>query len=314
MQKPYEIVIPLFNDELNFVNLLDSLVRFGISPSDVIVSQSGMRGNIDELEKEYRFRLIYSGQLQNPAVTRNRGAGQVKADYIVFLDSDVLITEEWAFALDDITCSGTPLLTGDTVHISATPDWLELFWFDRIERENRKYLNGANIVIQRELFERLGGFDELLDSGEDYDLSMRATELVSPPVLNDRFKVFHEGYPKSIKAFIKRERWHASGDVRSLKAFFKSNVMLAVALYVLLAFSTLFSLFTASWQLFSFSISFFLLFPLALTIYKIRWRGKSTFVSVVVMNLYLAGRGWALVESLLRPIDKLFSPSRRGIR
>jgi glycosyltransferase involved in cell wall biosynthesis len=307
---PYKIVVPLFDDEDNLINLLNSLVDNGICPSIVIVSMSGPRGNIDGLVEKYGFHLVYSVQRQNPSITRNRGADEVDASYIVFLDSDVLVTKMWKDALDEITSSGALLLTGDTVHVSATPNWLELYWFDRIERGNRKYLNGANIVVDKGLFEKLKGFDESLNSGEDYDFSIRAANFGAPPVLNARFKVFHEGYPKSIKEFVKRERWHASGDLGSLKAFLKSNVIMVSSLYMVLVTLTLFSLVATSWPIFSFSVFCLLLMSLALTIYKVGWRGKTTLISAVVMNLYLMGRGSALIEKLSRPIINLFNRNR----
>jgi GT2 family glycosyltransferase len=234
--KPYKIVVLLFDDEDNLVNLLKSLVEVGISASDIIISISGSRGNIDELSEIYDFRLIHSDQRLNPSATRNRGASEVKADYIVFLDSDVLVTQEWENALDDISSSKSSLFIGDTVHVSATPNWLELFWFSRIKRGNRIYINGANIIVRKDFFQALGGFDESLDSGEDYDFSIRAARSGTPPILDERLKVFHEGYPKSIKQFIKRERWHAFGDLGSLEMFFKSNVMIAASIYMLFLF------------------------------------------------------------------------------
>lgn len=310
MQKPYEIVVPLFNDEAHFVNFLNSLVEVGVSLSDVIVSQSGPRGSIDELEKKYGFRLIYSDQRQNPSVTRNKGAREAEAHYIVFLDSDVLVTQEWKNALDDISSSKSYLLIGDTVHVSKTPNWLELFWFDRIDRGKRQYINGANIVVKNDIFQALGGFDESLDSGEDYDFSIRATSSGTPPILDNRLKVFHEGYPKSLKEFIKRERWHASGDLGSLEVFFKSNVMMAASLYTLLVILAVISLVATSWPMFFLSILSLLLLSLVLTIYKLGWAGKTTMISAVVMNLYLIGRGSALISAVSRPVLGLFNRDR----
>ncbi len=309
--KPYEIVIPLFNDEENLKNLLDSLKDVGVSSSDVIVSMSGPRGDIGNLKKQHGFRLIYSDQRQNPAITRNKGAKQVKAVYIVFLDSDVLVTQDWKNALDDISMSKLVLLTGDTVHVSATPNWLELFWFARIERGNRRYINGANTVVDKDLFQALGGFDESLDSGEDFDFSIRAARSGVPPILDDRLKVFHEGYPKSIREFIKRERWHASGDLGTLEVFFKSNVMMATSIYMVLVSLALVSLVAASWPIFFFSIVSLLILSLVLTIYKLGWSGRTTLISTVVMNFYLMGRGLALIKALSRPITGLFNRDRR---
>jgi len=305
--KPYKIVVPLFDDEDNLLNLLKSLVEVGISASDIIISMSGSRGNIDELSKIYGFRFIHSDQRLNPSTTRNRGASEVKADYIVFLDSDVLVTQEWKNALDDISSSKSSLLIGDTVHVSATPNWLELFWFARIKRGNRTYINGANIIVRKDYFQALGGFDESLDSGEDYDFSIRASNYGVPPILDKRLKVFHEGYPKSAIEFINRERWHASGDLGNLEVFFKSHVMMAVSLYMFLVILAILSLILVSWPIFLLSIGSLILLSVVLTIYKLGWYGKTTPISAVIMNLYLIGRGTALIEVLSRPIIVLLN-------
>ncbi len=49
MPKPYEIVVPLINDEADFFKYLGSLVDVGFSPSGTTASLSGPRGNIDEV-------------------------------------------------------------------------------------------------------------------------------------------------------------------------------------------------------------------------------------------------------------------------
>jgi len=307
MPKPYEIVIPLFDDEKNFIKLMDSLIGVGISPSIVIVSMSGPVGNIDGLRSIYGFRLVHSDRKLSPSVTRNKGAEYSQADYIVFLDSDVVVTTEWKSALDEISSKKVTLFTGDTVHVSNTPNWIELFWFARIRGLSRRYINGANIVVQRELFETLGGFDETLDSGEDYDLSVRATDFGARPILNEQLKVFHEGYPKTIKEFVKREFWHASGDLVSLGAFFKSNVMLAASLYFLIMFLAIISLIIGSLSGFLLFFAFDLIILISLTIYKLGWNGKETLISMIIMKFYLMGRGAALMKTLSRPLTSLLN-------
>ncbi|WP_166259631.1 glycosyltransferase family 2 protein [Marinobacter salicampi] len=308
--RPYEIVIPVFDDEENLVNLLDSLADVGVSPCDVIVSMSGPKGNIDKLKASYGFRLLYSENRQGPSATRNKGAGETTADYIMFLDSDVLVSKQWKVALDEITEEKSVLLAGDTVHVSATPNWLERFWFSQMERGERKYINSANVLVRQDLFQDLGGFNEKLDSGEDYDFSIRSAAYGAPPVFDKRLKVFHEGYPKSVMEFLKRERWHASGDLGSIKAFMASRVMLAATLYVLISLTVLATLITANWSVFLPAALAFLFFPLGLTLYKLGWDGKSTVLSYLIMNFYLAGRGSALIGLLSRPLARAFNLSR----
>lgn len=310
MSKPYEIVIPLYDDEANLVNLLKSLAGVGVCSDDIVVSMSGPRGNITELQEKYRFRLIYSEQQQNPSITRNRGAQEVEADYIAFLDSDVLVTPEWKVALDEISANKTTSFTGDTVSISATPSWIERFWFARMRRTDRQYINGANIVVSKELFQSLEGFDETLESGEDTDFSIRAESFGVPPILDNRLKVFHEGYPSTIIDFLNRERWHASGDLKNMAVFFKSKVMIAASIYLLIIIILAMSLASSQWLIFSILVASLLILTLVLVIYKMGWYGTSTLISVVIMNLYLVGRAAALIGVLSRPLIGLVNRNK----
>jgi glycosyltransferase involved in cell wall biosynthesis len=299
VRKPYEIVVPLFNDEDNLVNLLDSLIGVGISPSDVLVSMSGPRGHVDELVGKYGFRLIYSARKLTPSVARNLGARQSHGDYIVFLDSDILVTPQWKQALDDITHDHKTRLVGETYEISQSPHWIEKNWFSYIRKRERTYLNGGNIIVAAEMFESLDGFDEALETGEDLDLCTRARKKGVIPEFNEQLVVHHEGNPKSIIQFIKREKWHAKGDLGSVSAFFESPVMLAAALYgLILVFAVLVVVFGAfEWALGS--ILLLLTLPFLLTVYKLKGTGANLFKSSIIMHFYLLGRGFALAESFL---------------
>ncbi|AZR42806.1 glycosyltransferase family 2 protein [Marinobacter salarius] len=300
----YSIVIPLYNDEYNFKKLINNLVECGVSPKSIITVISGPLGSIDALASQFGFSVLYAGDKATPGEARNLGASSVMSTYIVFLDSDVLVTPEWKEMLDQVVASGQKLITGDTYHISTSPSWIEYAWFEKIRTLNRSYINGGNIIIHKKLFDDLLGFDDKLETGEDYDISRRAGKLGFRPIFEQKLKVHHEGNPQSVLDFINRERWHAKGDLVSLKNFLNSSVMLAAATYVsFLVLSLLFLILAKPLSSFIFiGLAFALTF--SATVYKLGWGSGNTSKSVIVMNFYLLGRGVALIEALSRRLFK----------
>lgn len=301
---PYKIVVPLFDDEDNLVNLLNSLIDVGVDTSDIIISMSGPRGNIVELAKKYDFHMVYSNRKLTPSEARNIGAKEANAEYFVFLDSDIFVTKIWKEALDETTVSHNIKLVGETYDISRSPHWIEKNWFEHIRKLKRTYLNGGNIIVKSEAFYSLKGFDENLETGEDFDFCVRAKIKGITPSFDERLLVHHEGNPKSISQFIKREMWHAKGDLSSFSAFFKSNVMIASAIYILIIFLAIILLAFGIYKLTILFILISLGLAFVLTLYKLKGTGANFLKSTVIMNFYLLGRGVALTESLLSRLWK----------
>lgn len=81
--------------------------------------------------------------------------------------------------------------------------------------------------MSRKAFGQLGGFNENLKTGEDPELCMRARAAGFRIINNPELKVHHEGYPKTVRAFFKRERWHGAGGVSSLKDLLTSKPILS---------------------------------------------------------------------------------------
>lgn len=156
---------------------------------------------------------------------------------LVFLDADVEVTERWGVELlaQLVSLQTDPAqITGDQYHISRSPSWLEKNWFQPIRSGHVRYINGGNLITSRVTFERLGGFDEQLETGEDVDFCMRARGLGVAIVLNRNFVAHHEGYPKTIGRFLQRERWHGTSDFLSARRLLNSKVALATLVFLAL--------------------------------------------------------------------------------
>ena len=106
----------------------------------------------------------------------------------MFLDDDVVVEKNWLSAVEDFFQDGRFQVGQGAIHLplSANPHTLQLVdlyrTVPRIEYDDTvsslRSLNGANFFITRELFDRIGGFDERLGPGasgtsEDVELAWR---------------------------------------------------------------------------------------------------------------------------------------------
>lgn len=228
------IVIPACNEAAHLASLLQSIhhaVKFAI---DIVVVDNGSADHTAEIAARFGCRVIHVSDKIYPSRARNLGAKSSDAELLAFLDADTLVTDSWANEIQRLS-SDTEFLggfkvTGDTCHISVKPSWIENYWFDPLRNGAKTYVNGANIVVSKKAFEAIDGFDEKLETGEDVDFSERAKRSGIGVELNSALKVHHEGFPRDIYNFFKREKWHGKGDLTSFSYFKKSKVALIACL------------------------------------------------------------------------------------
>lgn len=233
------IIIPAYNEEDFIGKTLKRIYQLlpQTLKAEVIVVDNCSDDNTGKIIQSFNCRYLSMDKKSNPSKVRNFGANLAKGKVFVFLDADILITKTW---LDELTTelpallSNNLTLTGAQCSISEVPGWLEKNWFIQLENKEPNYINGSNIIIHNENFKLLGGFDENLDAGEDVDFSKRARLCELNVVNNPKYLVHHEGYPKTIHDFIRREMWHGSSDFKSLKRFFSSKTAIAGCLLLLL--------------------------------------------------------------------------------
>ena len=65
------------------------------------------------------------------------------------------------------------MLAGDEYDIAKNPSWIDRHWFYYLRFATQRHINGGNIITNRKTMEMLDGFDESLETGEDFDLCMR---------------------------------------------------------------------------------------------------------------------------------------------
>ncbi len=114
---------------------------------------------------------------------RNKGARIAAGSYLVFTDSDCIPDDEWLVNIERII-SDNPSLDLISGHVELYPEYSKLpnpfEVYDMILGINqRAYAKEkksvtANLIIKKESFIKLGGFDESSFSGGDHELCVRA--------------------------------------------------------------------------------------------------------------------------------------------
>jgi len=240
-------IIPAFNEEKSIGETLSSISHGEIKlPYEIIVVDHDSQDKTAEIASAQGAKLI-SVKGGTIAGVRNTGVKGSKGKLIVFLDADVSLTEKWFEAFEQVAeqLSHHPMMvTGSHCNPPEQGSWIESYWFKNLTHEVRiTHLGTGHMIVTRELFDAINGFDELLETGEDYSFCMRAVGIGAKVINNPDLYVIHRDYPKNILAFIRREAWHGMGDVQSIQALLGSKVAIASMIFIILHLLVLLAMF-----------------------------------------------------------------------
>jgi len=111
--------------------------------------------------------------------------------------------------------------------------------------------------------------------------------------------VIHEGYPKTLRDFVRREIWHGKGNFASLETVLRSKVaMLAVAFLLLHAVALVALLCGADRRIAVAGVTLVSVLCLTASVMKYHRFPMSIPINGCLYYLYLWGRGLALVGTL----------------
>ncbi len=204
------IIIPTLNEEKEFPLLLDSIRNQGFLDYEIIVADAGSKDRTLNIAKKYDCRIVSGGL---PAKGRNKGAERAEGDLFLFLDADVVLPDKFftkvlkEFQERKLDIATFNLLPKKRKRITSL--LFNIFYNWPIFLLEKVLPHAAmGILVKREIFKKLAGFDETIKMAEDHEFARRAKEI-------GRYGVI-----KSTKIFVSERRFEKEGWVRtSLKYF-----------------------------------------------------------------------------------------------
>jgi GT2 family glycosyltransferase len=195
------VVVPTRDRPLRLRWLLNALEEQSLAPElfEVIVCHDSRGPETEELLRTHplalrgvlRHRALEPGT-RSAGYKRNLGWRSARAPVIAFTDDDCRPPTDWlARALEAASRHPGAIVQGAT---RPDPDEIELALRAPHARTQAidppsPWAQTCNILYPRELLERLDGFDEQIESGEDTDVALRgiaagASFLAAPEVVN----------------------------------------------------------------------------------------------------------------------------------
>ena len=209
------IIIPTYNEEDYLPNLLDSIKRQNFDGYEVIVADANSTDRTREIAESYGCIVVDGGL---PAVGRNNGARVAKGEYLLFLDSDLELTDDYLrnvlyeFRMEHLGIAITKMKPmSDKIEDKIFHDFANYFM---IGVENIKP-HGAGcygIITKKSLHDECGGFDESLTFGEDTDYIERLAE-------KERFRVL-----RNARIGVSTRRLEEEGIETLIRQYGKSTV------------------------------------------------------------------------------------------
>lgn len=184
----YSVIVPVFNRPDEVDELLSSLCTQTFKDFEVIIVEDGSSVPCAEVVRRYDGRLdvhYYAKPNSGPSQSRNYGVERAKGEYVIILDSDVVLPEGYLQAVDDellrqpCDAFGGP----DRAHSSFTPTqkainyaMTSFFTTGGIRGGKKKmdkfYPRSFNMGVRTEVYRALNGFSNMR-FGEDIDFSTR---------------------------------------------------------------------------------------------------------------------------------------------
>jgi GT2 family glycosyltransferase len=184
----FSFVIPVFNRPNEVDELLESLTHQTLHDFEVIVVEDGSQQPCKDVCDKYSNQLdikYFMKENSGPGQSRNYGVERAQGEYVIVLDSDVVLPESYLAAVEaELQRQPADAFGGpDRAHESFTPtqkaisySMTSFFTTGGIRGGKKKldkfYPRSFNMGIRRDVYQRLGGFSKMR-FGEDIDFSIR---------------------------------------------------------------------------------------------------------------------------------------------
>lgn len=227
-------IIPAYNEARFIERCIRSIQSNvgGVYEHEIILIDNASTDQTAAIAESLGVEVLKKDRKYTISAVRNAGVKASRGDILIFIDGDVYLHDSWIEHVPPVLkrLQEEDWVAGSVYAVDPDASWIPKVWFQPWfdQQEQVSFINGGHLLMTRELFDRIGGFDESMETGEDHEICERAraagAEISNLPEL----MAVHLGYPNSLGHFFRRERWHGKGNFSPIKRIFASRIPLFV--------------------------------------------------------------------------------------
>jgi len=219
-------IVPALNEAALLSRCLGSIRRLRrptvVSDVEILVVDTGSRDATPAIAAEYGARVL-SQPGARVAAARNAGARAAAGQVLAFVDADCELHSEWlCCGCEHLTAPGIAAVGTGAAPPAAGASWVERHWHrigyaaSTAPYTYVDWLPTFNLLVWRDAFDEVGGFDERLVTCEDCDLGFRLSRRYRL-VLENRIATVHHRDSRTVAELFRRESWRGIGSMQSAR-------------------------------------------------------------------------------------------------
>lgn len=187
----FSFIIPALNEEENIKKIVGSIYAQSEPAYEVIVVDNGSTDKTVDVARKIGAKVVREKK-KGASFARNKGARVAKGNILCFVDADQILTPNWIrLAQKQFEKKKVQAVVGVDVFRHKNP--IKEIWYNTYTvfaygasalsglLVSRPYLTCRNLAIKKEIFEKLGGWEDTV--GEDFWLSKKLWKLPEKKVL-----------------------------------------------------------------------------------------------------------------------------------
>ena len=211
IKKTISVIIPTFNRKDTLKDAIKSVFAQTLLPDEVIIVDCGSKDGTSKAVYDYNEPIKFlQTKISGASAQRNVGIFSAKGSYIAFLDDDDIwhpekLKIQMGFLEQHPEIS---MISAGNIRIGCDikigrPKWILGDLYMKLFMES--FIHTSTVVIKKEVFDKVGCFNEQYLRAEDYDLWLRIS------------RIFSLAHIKSPLAWIRKSETRLSNDKIDLR-------------------------------------------------------------------------------------------------
>jgi glycosyltransferase involved in cell wall biosynthesis len=182
----FSVVIPLYNKEDFIENTIKSVLNQSFQNFEIIIVNDGSTDNSLNIVERYNDEriIVLSNKNGGLSFSRNYGAKKAKGKFIAFLDADDLWCEDFLQTIHNViniysefcvfSSNIKPFVNGKKIRLQIKtfcPKQIQII--SNYFTKSKNIIGPSSLVVKREVFDKIGYFDETINYGEENDFYIR---------------------------------------------------------------------------------------------------------------------------------------------